>query len=681
MAVRKRQQDCRCLALIVHEKIQWMLMGLSLMALLGGLSATAQQSDTNTIRIEQTVNPTQIVARGTGSPSTAVVTLKLSGPVASGAPLDLMLILDRSASVELELVKGIARAFVDHLSSDDHVGIVSFSDRAQLDLALTADKTKALQTIDGLTPGIQTALGDGLMLGLDEMLKSGRANAFKLILLPTDGVNNVGQDPMLQTPRATEKQIPIYPIAITPAARRQLLSEIAQRTNGAFFTNFSDDVLESVMRRANRTVAGRFIVITQTLPSYLVYEGAIENPPVVNPGRDVTQLQWQVSLLFQGDVWQSQFSISAEQEGTLVINQEPSQVQYTDAQGLSMIVPLPATTVQVGRGTEQPGGGQQGGGQQPGGGQPGGGQPPTPKVKFTPEAPLAGDAIRFDASESSDPDGQITKYEWDWTNDGTFDESFTEPTALHPFGSAGEFTVKLRVTDNANVTADTTVTIRLAQGLRARAAVSADFKSDPTVPDWMKYYIDDGVVTDEEVRDANARFAADVFIPGTQYRLTSQDVQAVIQVNQLSKLVAKYEDVSLAQTDGYLKVGNFVPEVGQHYVKEAYLSGPVVFDRPPVLLYDIDQAGKLKLAGVRYISTDASMKLFEITTWPNHAASAHFDDGTEQAAATITNAPLKNSQNSPLVYWHPTLYALSVWVSVVNPKGLFASTNPEVKQP
>lgn len=656
--------------------MKWALIALTFVALGDGWSTTAQQSDT--IRVEQTVNPTQIVVRGTGSPSTATVTLKLSGPAVSGAPMDLILILDRSASVELELVKGIARAFVDHLASDDRVGIVSFADNAQLDLALTADKAKALRTIDGLAPGVQTALGDGLMLGINEMTTNGRANAVKLIVLPTDGVSNVGQDPTVQIPRATEKQLPIFPIAITPAARRQLLSEMAQRTNGAFFASFGDDALESVMKRANRSVAGRFIQITQTLPGYLNYEGATENGPMVNLGRNVTQLTWQVSLLFQGDVWQSQYSISANQEGALILNQEPSFVQYTDIQGRPVTMALPAVTIQVGRGSDQPPG-------QPGGQQPqqpaGANQLPIAKVKFTPESPLAGDAIRFDASESSDPDGQITQYEWDWTNDGTFDASFTEPTALHPFGSAGEFTVRLRVTDNANATAETTVTVKPAQGLRARAAVTSDLKSDPTVPAWMSYYIDDSVVTDEEVRDANARFAADVFIPGTQYRLTSDDVQAVIQINQLAKLVSKYQDVSVAQTDGYVKVGNFVPEVGQHYVKEVYLSGPVVFDRPPVLLYDIDEAGKLKLAGVRFISTEASTKLFQITSWPSHAASAHFEDGTEQAVAAISNAPLKNSQGSPLAFWHPTLYGLSVWVNIVNPKGLFAATNPEVKQP
>jgi len=679
--VRRWQQVCRDFALILPETIKWALLSLWLVGLLEGLSATAQQS--SAIRVEQTVNPAQIVMRGTGAPSVATVTLKLSGPAVSGAPIDAMLILDRSASVDIEMVKGIARTFVGHLSGDDRVGIVSFADTAKVELSLTNNKTQALQAVEGLIPGVQTALGDGLMLGLNELIQNGRANAVKMILLPTDGVNNAGQDPLLQAPKAAEKQIPIYSIAITSAARRQLLSQLADMTQGAYFTSFGDDALERVLRKANRTVAGRFIVITETLPSYWSYEGSTENPPAVNRGRNVTQLEWHISLLFQGGVWQSQFSISASQEGMLTLSQEPSGIQYTDSQGQTVTMALPTTTVQVNRGT---------GSVQPPP-PPGTTQPPPPpppsgtltaKVKFTPDAPIAGDALRFDASESTAASGQITKYEWDWTNDGTFDESFTEPTALHVFGGPGEFTTKLRITDSQGATAETTITVRLGAGLRAQAALTTDFRSDPTIPSWMNYYIDDGVVTDEEVRDANARFAADVFIPGTQYRLTQDDVEAINQINKLTKLVAKYQDVTVAKSDGYIKVGEFIPEVGQHYVKEAFLSGPALVDRPPVLLYDLEAEGKLRLAGVRYISLETGSRLFQITNWPSHPAAAHYEDGSEQAVAQIsqiTTAQLKNSRGSPLAFWHPTLYGLSVWVSIVNPKGLFASTNPEVKQP
>ncbi len=66
--------------------------------------------------------------------------------------------------------------------------------------------------------------------------------------------------------------------------------------------------------------------------------------------------------------------------------------------------------------------------------------------------PTEGDApltVNFDASDSYDEDGEIVKYEWDWTNDGTYDhDSGTDPTVEHEYTSAGEYTCKLRVTDD-----------------------------------------------------------------------------------------------------------------------------------------------------------------------------------------------------------------------------------------
>jgi len=665
-------------------RTKWILIGVLLVGTLSALSGAAEQG--GSLTVEQTVDPQQIVLRGTGSPDRATVTLKLLGPEIIERPMDLMLVLDRSASVELERVKDIARSFVEHLSAQDRVGIVSFSDVAQLELALTSDLGKALEVIDGLSGGAQTALGDGLKLGIEELAKSDRSGAFELIVLPTDGVNNVGEDPLDSVQRAAAVGVPVFPIALSPAARRTLLSEIARLTGGTFYARFSEDVLESVFRRAERRVVARYIRIVQTLPSHIEYEGALENPPIVNSGREVTQLEWHIPLLFQGDLWQTRFMISASREGSFNINQEPSLVEYTEPSGRHVTIDLVAAAaaiLQVGRGPGQPE--EEEPQEQPPPeeerDQEPLNEPPAAALTFSPEAPLMGEAVHFDAAKSKDPDGQIAQYEWDWTNDGEFDETTEEPLALHPYGSAGEFTVRLRVTDDQGATAETTVTVKIKEGLKAQAAYTTDFKGDPTVPEWMDYYIDDGVVTDEEVRDANARFAADVYIPGTQYRLTSDDVQAIIQINQLAKLVEAYRDISIAKSDGYVQIGDFIPEVGQLYVKEEFLSGPVAFDRPPVLLYGFDREGKLRLAGVRFIATEEEAKLFQVTDWPKHPASAHFEDGSEQAASTVDKAPLKNSKGSPLVFWHPTLYSLTVWVATINPKGLFASLNPEIVKP
>jgi len=61
--------------------------------------------------------------------------------------------------------------------------------------------------------------------------------------------------------------------------------------------------------------------------------------------------------------------------------------------------------------------------------------------------------IIFDGSGSSDPDGIVVDYHWDFNNDGTYDtEWLKSATASHSYSNAGEFTVKLEVKDDDNST-------------------------------------------------------------------------------------------------------------------------------------------------------------------------------------------------------------------------------------
>lgn len=59
--------------------------------------------------------------------------------------------------------------------------------------------------------------------------------------------------------------------------------------------------------------------------------------------------------------------------------------------------------------------------------------------------------VGFDASSSIDDFG-IWKYEWDWDNDGTFDESSIDPTASHSWSARGDYSIGLMVTDHVGQT-------------------------------------------------------------------------------------------------------------------------------------------------------------------------------------------------------------------------------------
>jgi YD repeat-containing protein len=95
-----------------------------------------------------------------------------------------------------------------------------------------------------------------------------------------------------------------------------------------------------------------------------------------------------------------------------------------------------------------------------------------PKASFQPlGTPQPGQPVTFDASASSDPDGTITKYEWDLDGDGTFETNTgTTATVSHTYTTEGKVNVGLRVTDNLGSTGSTSRTISVTTNLPPEAA-------------------------------------------------------------------------------------------------------------------------------------------------------------------------------------------------------------------
>jgi PKD repeat protein len=72
--------------------------------------------------------------------------------------------------------------------------------------------------------------------------------------------------------------------------------------------------------------------------------------------------------------------------------------------------------------------------------------PPTAGFSFSPTAPVAGVAAEF-SSAATDADGSIVKWEWEFDNDGRYNDA-SGPNASYAFPLPGSFPVSLRVTDN-----------------------------------------------------------------------------------------------------------------------------------------------------------------------------------------------------------------------------------------
>lgn len=89
-------------------------------------------------------------------------------------------------------------------------------------------------------------------------------------------------------------------------------------------------------------------------------------------------------------------------------------------------------------------------------------QPPVASFSFSPLEPHVGEKVAFDATDSSDPDGIISTYEWDFESDGVIDASGFQATYVFP--AAGEYEITLVVLDNQGLSSTVIKTIIVREG-------------------------------------------------------------------------------------------------------------------------------------------------------------------------------------------------------------------------
>ncbi len=101
---------------------------------------------------------------------------------------------------------------------------------------------------------------------------------------------------------------------------------------------------------------------------------------------------------------------------------------------------------------------------------------PRADFDFDPSTPSVGESIRFDGSPSSDPDGNIVSWNWDFNGDGNTDS--TGRVVWNNFGSSGTRRVRLTVRDNQGATSTTSQTIQVSPSRpRLNQEEASDFSS------------------------------------------------------------------------------------------------------------------------------------------------------------------------------------------------------------
>jgi len=120
--------------------------------------------------------------------------------------------------------------------------------------------------------------------------------------------------------------------------------------------------------------------------------------------------------------------------------------------------------------------------------------PPVAAFNWTPLAPTTYHQTTFNASASYDPDGTIVSYEWDWDNNGVYDENQSTPLTTHVWTKAGSYPISLRVTDNDGATntsshtvtvSNISITVKMNSGLGVTVVFTNNGPMNVTNVNWQ----------------------------------------------------------------------------------------------------------------------------------------------------------------------------------------------------
>ena len=156
---------------------------------------------------------------------------------------DIYLVIDVSGSMQdeskLVFAKQAALEFVDTFqldqSSDHRIGLVAFSDYAQMLVELDDNSKNLKEGINKLYPEGATAMGDGISIATQSLSENTRPDAQKIIVLLSDGMSNTGLHPLSAAGTARENDITIFSVGYGYNADAWTLKAVASVTHGKYY--------------------------------------------------------------------------------------------------------------------------------------------------------------------------------------------------------------------------------------------------------------------------------------------------------------------------------------------------------------------------------------------------------------------------------------------------------------
>lgn len=219
-------------------------------------------------------------------------------------PLNLCLVLDRSTSMQgprQQAVQVATRRIVDRLRPNDSLGLVVFSDYAEVLLPArrNVDKAMVKAALSVVQPAGGTELLQGLGAGIREVVRGRTKSSLNYVVLVTDGRTYGDEAGCLELAKwAGEHQIHITAMGIGEDWNEDLLDEVAHMSGGrAFYIDAPQRVpaiLDDAIRFLTRVVVRQSTLQVTPGPAAALHEAFLVAPEVrhLQPAADGQPPAW-----------------------------------------------------------------------------------------------------------------------------------------------------------------------------------------------------------------------------------------------------------------------------------------------------------------------------------------------------------------------------------------------------
>jgi Ca-activated chloride channel family protein len=217
-------------------------------------------------------------------PQTEVVLPRIEGTVILAFDVSGSMAADDLQPTRMEAAKTAARSFVDAQPTTVQIGIVAFSDSGFSVQPPTNDKDEVLASINRLNPQRGTSVANGILVSLNAIATSNQQSTHfysnltpepaatptpvpqgqygsAVIVLLTDGENNVQPDPLTAAQTAADRGVRVYTVGlgslegvtlhvngftVHTKLDEETLQQIAQITGGTYFNATSAEDLSDI---------------------------------------------------------------------------------------------------------------------------------------------------------------------------------------------------------------------------------------------------------------------------------------------------------------------------------------------------------------------------------------------------------------------------------------------------